>query len=153
MSGIRFPATVHKLGINPCVDVPEPVVTQLLRAARRTSGPVPVRGTINKTPIVATVVKFQGDWQLYLNIEMRRASGVDVGDTVAVALRFDPVPRLLPIPAPLRQALGKNKRAKTTWDGLAPSHRREYLLYLNSLKTTESLERNVKKVIRLLIDR
>jgi hypothetical protein len=152
MSGIHFRAVVHTLGINPCVDVPWPVVARLLRAARRTSGPLPVKGAIDRTPIIATVVKYQGDWRLYLNTAMRRASGVDVGDTVAVALRFDPAPRVLPVPTPLRQALGKNLRAKTIWDGLAPSHRREYLLYLNSLKTRESLERNVKKVIRLLVE-
>jgi hypothetical protein len=73
MSGIHFPAVVRKLGINPCVDVPGPVVARLLRAARKTSGPIPV-------------------------------------------------------------------------------NRREYLLYLNSLKTLESLARNVKKVIRLLVE-
>jgi hypothetical protein len=153
MSGIHFPAAVHKLGINPCVDVPASVVTRLLRAARRTSGPIPVKGTVERTPIVATVVKYQGEWRLYLNTEMRRASGVDVGDTVAVALRFDPAPRVLSLPPLLRQALGKNQRARTIWNGLAPSHRREYLLYLNSLKTPESLARNVKKIIRRLVER
>ena len=153
MSGIRFSATVHKLGINPCVDVPEPVVTRLLHAACRTSGPVPVKGTINQTPIVATVVKYQGAWRLYLNSEMRRVSGVDVGDTVTVTLSFDPRPRVLPIPKQLEQALGKHRKAKAIWDQLAPSHRREYLSYLNSLKTAATLERNVEKVIRSLRSR
>jgi hypothetical protein len=29
----RFSALVHKVGINPCVDVPEKLVVELLRAA------------------------------------------------------------------------------------------------------------------------
>lgn len=149
----RFFAVVHKLGINPCVDVPESIVTELLRAARKTSGPVPVRGTIDKTPMTATVVKYRGAWRLYLNTEMRRNAGVDVGDTIAAALRFDPTPRSLPVPTELLLALEKNRAAKTTWEQLAPSHRREFLAYLNSLKTKESLERNVSKTIRLLLER
>ena len=149
----RFLAVVHKVGINPCVDVPEHAVSELLRSAGKNGGPVPVQGTVGQTPITATVVKYQGAWSLYLNTEMRRNAGVDANDVVDVSIRFDPKPRVLPIPVDLRLALRDNKRAKAKWEQLAPLHRREFLGYLNSLKTKESLHRNVKKTIRLLLER
>ncbi len=149
----RFPAVVHKLGINPCVDVPVPVVSKLLQAAGRMRAPVPVRGSVNGTPIKATVVKYAGAWRLYLNGEMRQNAGVQVGDRVDVSVRFDPAPRVLAVPLELRAALKQNANAREKWDALAPSHRREFLAYLNSLKTKESLARNVRNTVRLLLER
>jgi hypothetical protein len=150
MRAKRFSAVVHKVGINPCVDVPASVVSDLMRSASKKAGPVPVVGKVDETPLTATVVKYQGAWRLYLNAEMRRAAGVDVGDEVELFLRFDPRPRILPVPAALRSALRTTPAAKAKWQQLAPSHRREYLAYLNSLKTKESLERSVEKTLRSL---
>ncbi|KCZ71383.1 hypothetical protein ANME2D_02111 [Candidatus Methanoperedens nitroreducens] len=44
---MEFVAKVHKLGIDPCVDVPERIINKLLRDARKQSGPVQVKGTLN----------------------------------------------------------------------------------------------------------
>lgn len=82
---------------------------------------------------------------------MRHATEVSVGDAVKVSLAFDPGKRILPIPKELRMALAKNKRAGIVWQKLPPSHQKEYLSYLNSLKSEEALERNVKKTIQMLL--
>ena len=128
------------------------MVNNLLRSAGRRSGPVPVEGTVDGTPIRATVVKYQGAWRLYLNLEFRRAARVGIDDVVDVSLRFDPKPRVLPIPAALRGALARNSAAKAKWERLAPSHRKESLAYLNALKTKASLGRNVRKTLRRLLE-
>jgi hypothetical protein len=147
----RFSAVVHKLGINPCVDVPHNLAIELLRSAGRRAGPIPIQGKVNRTPVTATVVKYRGVWRLYLNTEMRRRAGVEPEDVVAVSIRFDPAPRLLKVPTALRAALSKNKAARARWEQLAPSHRRQYLAYLGSLKRKESVDRNVRKTIRSLL--
>lgn len=145
---LSFSAKVYKLGINPCVDVPHDVLSKLQKQAGKTRGPISVRGKINGMEFRQTVVKYQGAWKLYLNTYMRQDAKVDVGDNVKIELEFDPNPRIVPVPDTLARALNKNKTAKAAWDKLPPSHRKEILSYLNSLKSKEALERNVQKVIR-----
>jgi hypothetical protein len=92
-----FSATIRKIDINPYVKVPGPILQKLQQAAQKAKGPIPVRGTLQGKPFSTNVVRFRGLWRLYLNTPMRRAAGVDVGDDVTVGVRFDPVPRTVPI--------------------------------------------------------
>ncbi|MBI4444702.1 MAG: YdeI/OmpD-associated family protein [Acidobacteria bacterium] len=89
--------------------------------------------------------------RIYINTHTRRIAGIDVGDRVRLSLQYDPAPRLLPVPDELSKVLASNKRARVAWESLSPSHRKEYLSYLNALKTRESVERNVKKVMENLL--
>ncbi len=54
------------------------------------------------------------------------------------------------MPEKLMQALNENAKAKITFEQLIPSWRKDILRYLNSLKTEESLDRNIKRVIKQL---
>ena len=143
----RTTGKVYKIGINPCVTVPESVVQSLLQKSGKKSGPIPVIGTLNREPFKQTIVKYKDKWVLYLNTEMRETSQVTVGDTITVELIYDPKPRHVPMPRKLAQALGKNRKAKAAFDRLPPSRRKEILKYLNFLKSDEALTRNIKKVI------
>jgi hypothetical protein len=143
-----FSARISKLGINRCVNVPEDVLDELFRRAARNKGPIPVRGTLNGKKFKQTVVKYQGAWRLYLNTQMRKDAGIDAGDIAKVVLEFDPKPRIIPMNQKLARSLSKNSEAKAAFQKLAPSHQKEILLYLDSIKTEESLVRNVEKVIQ-----
>lgn len=142
-----FSATVHKLGINPCVDVPHRIVSQLQRAAGKGTGPIPVRAHVDGKRFSTSVVRYSGEWRLYLNTAIRVEAAVDVGDRVTVEVQYDPTPRVVPIPAAFAAALAKNTKALAAFENLTPSHRKDILNYLNSLRTEESLERNIKKAI------
>lgn len=143
----KITAKIHKLGINPCIDVPEVVARRLLQNAGKTSGSIPVRGTLNGKKFLQTIVKYRGAWRLYLNTEMRKDAGIGVGDTAKVIIAFDPKPRTVPMNKKLAAALSKNKRARDAFEKLPPSHQKAILRYLNWLKTDEAVERGVKKVI------
>ena len=143
-----FSAEIIKLGINPCVTVPEEIVLTLLEEAGQKNAPVQVKGTLNgKAHFETNVVKYQGAYRLYLNAQMRNEAGVDVGDAVTAALTYDPAERMPPMPELFRVALSQNKEAKARWRLQPSSRRKDILVYLNSLKTEESLERNVKRAI------
>ena len=146
-----FSAIIAKIGINPYVHVPEDVLNALFKQAGKTKGPIPVRGTINGKRFKQTLVKYQRAWRLYVNGEMRRAAGVDVGDEARIKLEFDPEPRVESMPSKLEDALSKNKAAKTAFEKLPSSRQKEMLRYLNSMKTETSLERNIEKIIRHLL--
>ena len=111
---------------------------------------MPVRGTLNRKPFKQTLVKFQGAWRLYTNGPMREAAGIDVGDQVDIHLEFDSTPRIEPIHPRLEVALARDKSAKAAFEELSPSRQKEILRYLNSMKTEESLDRNIERVIKHL---
>jgi hypothetical protein len=146
-----FSAKISKIGINPYVGVPEDVLQSIFEQAGKSKGPIPIRGTINRKPFTQTLVKYQGAWRLYINGVMREAAGIDVGDQAHIQLEFDPAPRTEPIHPRLVQALAKNRSAKAAFVKLIPSRQKEILRYLNSMKTEESVERNIERVIKHLL--
>ena len=146
-----FSTTILKLGVNPYVGVPERILRELFKQAGKAKGPLPVKGILNGKEFKQTVVKYQGAWRLYFNTSMRRDAGIDVGDIAKVEIEFDPAPRTVPMHAMLDRALSKNEEAKIAFGKLPPSRQKEILRYLNFLKTEESVERIVEKVIRQLV--
>ena len=130
------------------MNVPEEVVAALLTEAEKKNAPVQVKGTLDgNAEFESNVVKYQGLYRLYLNTQMRKEAGVDVGDTVTISLAYDPTARMPPMPELLRVALAQNSQAKDRWRLLPTSRRKEILTYLSSLKTEESLRRNIDRTI------
>ena len=146
-----FSAKIAKIGINPYVSVPQDVLDSIFEQAGKARGPIPVRGTVNGNPFIQTLVRYQGAWRLYINGMMREAAGIDVGDQADIQLEFDPTPRVEPIHPKLASALAKNRTAQTAFEQLIPSRQKEILRYLSSMKTEESLERNIEKILRHLM--
>jgi hypothetical protein len=143
-----FSAIVGKVGINPCVDVPERV-----SACFGERGYVPVSGTLNDVAIRAMLVPAgNGRRRLYINGEMRKKANVTVGDRIRLSLSIDTEPREAPMPKEFAEALKKSEKARMVFENLSPSRQREILVYLNYLKKPESLRRNIEKVIRLLAE-
>lgn len=58
----------------------------------------------------------------------------------------------LPIPRELREALEKNKDAKDAFEEMPPSHQREILAHLNSLKSPEAINKNIGKAITRILE-
>lgn len=152
-SVMEFAAKIHKLGINPCVEVPNEIVNVLLREGNKKHAPVQVKATLNGKGLFETnVVRYSGAYRLYLNTQMRQETGVDDGDTVLIGLKYDPKQRMPPIPEELREALRKNKRAKERWRLQQSSRRKEILVYLNSVRSEDSINRQVSKIIRVFLE-
>jgi uncharacterized protein YdeI (YjbR/CyaY-like superfamily) len=146
-----FKAEIYIIGINPYVLIPENVLEYIFTQAGKDKGPVPVRGTINGFEFIQTLVKYRGMWRLYLNTPMRKSCGKDVGDVVKITLEHDAKERIITMHPDLEAALKRNKKAKTIFDQLPPSRRKEIVRYINALKTEESRARNIKKAIQFLL--
>jgi len=71
---------------------------------------------------------------------------------VNLVLELDTEPRIVPIPRELNAALKENEKAKTAWGKLKPSKQKEILSYLNWLKTPAAMQRNVEKIIKVLLE-
>jgi hypothetical protein len=144
---VSYSGVIKIIGVNPYLSVPKKILSAIFKQSGKEKGPIPVKGTLNGKPFIQTLVKYQGEWRLYLNTPMRKAAGIDVGDKGIVEIAFDPKPRLEPMPPKFKLALSKDKTAKSTYEKLIPSRKKEILRYLNSMKTEASLEKNIEKFL------
>lgn len=141
-----FEAKICKAGINPYVDVPLSITGKMI-ASR---GYIPIKGKIEKQPFQQTLVPVKNEaYRLYVNGPMLKGSNAKVEDVVKFTIEQDIEPRTVPIPAAFKKKLIAN--------GLMPEFKRltayrqkEILKYLNFLKTTDALIRNIDKVTNQL---
>ncbi len=145
-----FKAKIDIIGINPFVFVPGRILKAIFKQAGADKGPIPIRGTINTRPYQQTLVRYRGDWRLYINTIMLEKSPKRIGETIVVTLEFDPSDRTIEPHPRFVKALAKNRKAKRTFENLSPSIRKEIVRYISHLKTEESIDRNVVKAIDFL---
>ena len=146
-----FKATLEIIGINPFVFVPTEILTQIFEDARKDKGPIPVCGTVNGNPYTQTLVKYQGDWRLYINTTMLPHSPKKIGEQVEVTIQFDSEIRTLTPHPQLVAALNERPEAKLVFESLPPSRQKEIVRYISFLKSEESLRANIEKAIGFLL--
>ena len=147
----RFRAKIEIIGVNPFVFVPHDILQQIFKQADKGIGHIPINGTINNKPYKQTLVKYCGEWRLYINTSMLKNSPKRIGETIEITLSFDPESRDIKPPNDFVKALTENEQAKTVFDGLSASRKLEIVRYLARLKTEEILEKNIKRAINFLL--
>jgi hypothetical protein len=146
-----FNAAIDIIGINPFVFVPDPILKELFREFGKDKGPIPVKGTINGKAYQQTLVRFAGEWRLYINTKMLSKSPERIGEQVEVSIEPDFSDRTIHPHPKLVQALKDNSRANTVFESLAPSLQNEIVRYIANLKTEASVDKNVLKAINFLL--
>lgn len=147
-----FRAKIKIIGINPYISLPLGVLKEIFTQAGKDKGKIPVKMTIDGYPFTQTLVRYSGEWRLYLNTPMRTAAKKEVGNTAKFTVVFDPEEKVsVKIHPKLSEALQKNRKAREVFNALTPSHRLEIMKYFSFLKTEESVERNCKKAISFLL--
>jgi hypothetical protein len=146
----KFAAKIEIIGVNPFVFLPDKILKAIFKEAGKEKGKIPVKMKIDGHPFTQTLIKYSGEWRLYLNTPMRKAAKKEVGDVADFEIKFNSVKKVLKPHPKLALALSKNKNAKKVFDSLAPSRRLEIIRYISFLKTEESVDRNVKKAISYL---
>ena len=89
---------------------------------------------------------------LGLNQEMRKAIGKEPGDRVQVILQKDDAPRIIDVPVDLKDLLDKNEQARTVFDKLSYTHKKEYVEWIVSAKKEETRQRRLKKTLQMLAE-
>ena len=146
----KFAANIGIIGINPFVFLPEKVLLAIWRQAGKDKGPIRVRGTVNGESYRQTLVRYKGHWRLYINTTMLKNSPKRIGEKISVTIEFDPNDRTIIAHPVLVKALSEHAGAAEAFSRLIPSRRFEIIRYISSLKTAESVDRNVARVIRHL---
>ena len=145
----RFVATIYKIGINRCVDVPEDIGRQLGPGAY-----VPVVAVAAGRTVQTTLVPAGGcRYRLYLNSQLRKAAHLDAGDAIGLVLRLDQSSRELPVPPELQAVFERNAAAQRAFRAVTPALRREFLRWLLAAKSPETRMRRVERGVAVIIER
>lgn len=147
----EFKAELKIIDINPFVYVPDAILSDLFTQAGKTKGPIPIRGELNGKPYQQTLVRFRGEWRLYVNTTMLPDSPQRIGEEVTITVEYDPADRTIEPHPKLAQALQENPEAQQVFDSLPPSRQKEIVRYFSFLKTEESVDKNVKRAIGFLL--
>ncbi len=136
-------------GDSAYVDVPERAAG-VFGSKARTS----VRGTIDGFSFRSSIFP-RGDGSFYMavNKEMRAATGANRGDRVQLTLERDDTPRELDVPADLGDALGHDAAARSAWEAMSYSRRKEYVDWILEAKRDETRTRRVEKSVSMVAER
>lgn len=145
-----FSAKIEIIGINPFVFVPDSILKSIFIQAKKDKGHIPIKGTINENPYKQTLVKYSGEWRLYINTIMLKNSPKRIGEIVEVSITFDPESREIEMPIEFKEALNSNKEANLIFEQLSNSRKQEILRNLARLKTKKSFDKNITRAINFL---
>lgn len=110
----------------------------------------PVAGTVNGVAFRSRLSVYGGRTLLGLNKEIRTAAGIAAGDTVDVVLDRDDAPREVEVPDALQAALDDDATARSAFDALSFTHRREYARWIAEAKREETRARRSARAIEML---
>jgi len=140
---VEFTCTLVARGPAAAVVLDDEQVAVIGEGAKR----FPVRATINGHTWRTTVTSMRGEFLLGLSRAVREAAGVEVGDTVSVALQLDSSPREVEVPEALAQALRRDPAAKARFDSLSYTYRKEYARRIAEAKREDTRQRRLEQTL------
>jgi hypothetical protein len=140
---VQFTTTVELEGKTATgLVVPDDIVTALGTGKRPA-----VTVTIGDHTYRTTVMPMGGRFLVPLSAENRTAAGVAAGDRVSVEIALDEAPREVLVPPDLAQALARDPEALAFFNGLAHTHRKEWVRWVEEAKKAETRDNRVAKTV------
>jgi hypothetical protein len=110
-----------------------------------------VAGTVNGTPFRGRLMVYAGITYLGFRKEIRDAAGgIAQGDEVEVDIERDDAPREVEVPEALAAALAGDAEARSAFEALAFTHRKEYASWIAEAKKEETRSRRVARTLEML---
>ena len=125
------------------IRIPDEVIEALGSSKRP-----PVTITINGYTYRTTAVRMGGAFFVPLAAENREAAGVVAGDDVSVEIENDTAPREVTLPDDLAAAM--DDAARTAYDGLSYTHRKEWVRWVEEAKKPETRATRIEKTVSRL---
>jgi len=86
-----------------------------------------------------------------LRKDIRKAIHKGVGDKIQVTIERDTEERIVSLPDDLTDALAKNKKARTFFDSLSYTNRKEFVNWITSAKKIATREKRLNETIKKLL--
>jgi hypothetical protein len=143
---MRFRTTVELGGKTATgLPVPEDVVAALGSGKRPA-----VRVTVGGHSYRTTVASRGGRFFVPLSADNRAAAGVAAGDEVDVEIESDTESREVTVPADFADALAHEDTARTFFDGLSYTDRKEWVRWVEEAKRAETRAGRLAKAVESL---
>jgi len=143
---LAFTTTLHKRGPAAAIVLTEEQAATIGEGPKR----FPVAATINGYTWRISVARMGGEYLLGLSKEVRAGVGAEAGDQVEVVIELDTAPREVEVPAALAAALAEDPTAKTAYDALAFTHRKEFARWVAEAKKEETRDRRVVQALEMI---
>jgi hypothetical protein len=127
------------------LEVP-PEVVEALGGGKRPAVIISIDGHSWKS----RVAFMRGRYLLGLSNANRKAAGVASGDEVVVEVELDAEPRVVAEPADFARALDADPVARTAYDRLSYSRKREHVLAIERAKKPETRARRIEEAVAML---
>ena len=110
-----------------------------------------VKATFDGVPYRGILARMGTDYHILIILKsIREQIGKSFGDKVKVTVELDTEPRVIEVPKDLLKELKKHKEAKTFFDTLSYTHKREYVMWINEAKKEETRQNRIVKMIEML---
>ncbi|HLM07384.1 MAG TPA: YdeI/OmpD-associated family protein [Blastococcus sp.] len=139
-----FETTLTATGNNTGIVVPDTVIVELGAGKRP-----PVLVDLNGHRYRSTVGVMGGKHMISVSAAVRKATGLQGGDTIRVALTVADSPRDVDVPDDLAAALAANERAGAFFATLSNSMQRYHVDNINAAKTAETRHSRIDKALAL----
>ncbi len=112
---------------------------------------IKVKGQINNQDIETSLMPHgNGKHFIILTKEIRDKAKITVGDTITVGLQLDISRKAIETPEDLNIALKKEKAVFEFYNKLAPSHKKEYVKWVEEAKKDETRLNRITKAVEKL---
>ena len=110
-----------------------------------------VRAMIEGVPYRGLLVRMGGPSHMLIILKgIREQIGKGFGDEVEVTVEEDVEPRVVEVPPDLTEAFELEADARVFFEGLAHTHKREYVNWINEAKQDATRQNRVAKTIEML---
>ncbi|KQN41580.1 YdeI/OmpD-associated family protein [Frigoribacterium sp. Leaf44] len=145
---VTFRTTIAEARTNATGIVVPPEAVESLASGKKPAVVVTVEGYTYRS----TVASMGGRFLIPVSAEHRAGSGVVGGQDVEVTLALDTEPRVVEVPADLREALDADDEARASYESLSFSRQRALVEPIGAAKTAETRARRLAAALAALTD-
>jgi hypothetical protein len=142
----KFNTTILKAGKTATgICIPNEIIATL--NARKKP---PVKVTLNGYTYKSTVAVMGGKYMVGVSADIRKAAGVEGGETLDVEIELDTEERKVELPLDFKTALDKNTNANSVFQSVSYSKQKNYVTLIEQAKTDETRKKRIEKFIEEL---
>ncbi len=148
---IQFSAIIQQNGEMNAAFVEFPFSTEELFNKK---GQVKIKAVFDDTiEYRGSLVKMKSDCHILgLTQEVRKQLGKTFGDVVSVSLTEDKEERIVEIAEDIMSVFEENPEAKTLFEKMSYTHKKEYIRWIDEAKKPETRENRKIKMIQMILD-